>query len=89
MGCKEFSLIPLKKDYLVLRSIFTLVKQQQVDPLTKLREARLRPYIIDMVSKTYNSVNLILKSIRRNWFNKMIDSDIPISYFVLTCDKQY
>ncbi len=89
MGCQDFSLIPLKRDYLILRSIFTSVKPETTDPLTKLRDTRLRPYSIHMVNKTYNQVNNIVRSIRKNWFNRMVDSDIPINYFVLSYDKCY
>jgi hypothetical protein len=89
MGCKEFSLIPLKKDYLIVKNIFTMVKSPKPDPLTKLRDARLKPYFVNMVNKTYNTANNILRNIRRNWFNRMIDSDIPINYFVLVYDKSF
>ncbi len=43
MGCNDFSLIPLKKDYLLLRGVFTLVKTEKPDALNKLRDVRLRP----------------------------------------------
>lgn len=66
-----------------------MVKSPKPDPLTKLRDARLKPYFVNMVNKTYNTANNILRNIRRNWFNRMIDSDIPINYFVLVYDKSF
>ncbi len=42
-----------------------------------------------MIDKTYGLVNSIVKRKRKQWFNEMIDSDIPISYFVLNHEKTY
>jgi len=89
MACKEFSLIPLKKDYLVLRSIFTLVKQTSPDPVNKLRDPRLKPYMVNLQDKTYKLVNSILRKKRSRWFNDHIDSDLPINYFVLYHERVY
>ena len=89
LGSNEFSLIPLKRDYLILRSVYTMVKQEKPDPLNKLRDERLRPYLVNLKDKSFGLVNRIIRRRRKQLFNQHIDSDLPISYFVLTHEKVY
>ena len=89
MGSNEFSLIELQKEYLILKSLFTRVKQEKADPLLQLKDSRLIPYFVNVQDKTFNLVNKILRKKRKQMFNQFIASDLPISYFVLTHQKVY
>jgi hypothetical protein len=57
LGCNEFSIFPLKKEYLILRSIFTENNPatdspiKDVDPLLKLRDAALKPFVVNLDDK--------------------------------------
>ncbi len=92
LGCNDFSIFPLKKEYLILRSVFTENEKEPVhdtDPIFKFRELLLRPFVVNLETKSFSLVQNILKSRRETWFYKLLAVGIPINYFVVYHDKVF
>ena len=96
LGCNEFSLFPLAKDYLILRSIYkpgttaeTAEATEFADPMLAFRESSLRPFTLNLDNKSYSITQNIIKSVRQNMFLKLFKEGLPINYFILYHDKVF
>ncbi len=61
MGCNEFSLFPLKSEYLLLKNVYSLDKnatdlKDHLDSFKQLRDPRLKPFKVNLNDKKYNTV---------------------------------
>lgn len=68
LGCNEFAVFPLKREYLFLRSIF-INNPDQTEPVVmcekdvlmlKFREQALKPFIVNLDDKSFSLVQNIL-----------------------------
>ncbi len=59
------------------------------DPILKLRNDKLKPFVLKLTDKAVSVSSNILKSRRESWFRSLFEAGIPISYFIVNHTKSF